>query len=366
MIHPYGRQWAHPKSAEAFAPLLLKADQLAISGKALEALQLYKLLAKNSGIAKRRLAMVARQIIHTLRLEKKQKSKILSINLGFIDWYDGFNEKNNFIIDLFTKAEINTVCTAMDHADILVAGCYGSNLMQQVELSRDKLVLFVSGENLRPSYDIHDFSLTTEWRGYCGKNVRYPQWYSDLKFEKSAVSLAIGIDEPFNVSSKRDYAISAIYNNSTPLREDLISCLRNAFGNENIHIFGSQRSGHVNKLEILSKSVINLCLENSLGEGYITEKLHHSLIMGCKSVYWGDKFFRNDFNDSNVLNLHEESDQGNCIMWCRKQLENPSAPAKNWNSYKRSNYSTQPSEDKAIAHIKKVACMINTWREAYI
>ena len=366
MIHPYGRQWAHPKSAEAFEPLLLKADQLAISGRALEALQLYKLLAKNSRIAKKRLAMVARQITHTMRLEKKQKNKILSINLGFIDWYDGFNEKNNFIIDLFTKAEINTVCTAMDHADILVAGCYGSNLMQQVELSRDKLVLFVSGENLRPSYDIHDFSLTTEWRGYCGKNVRYPQWYGDLKFEKSAVALAIGIDEPFNVSSKRDYAISAIYNNSTPLREDLISCLRNAFGNENIHIFGSQRSGHINKLEILSKSVINLCLENSLGEGYITEKLHHSLIMGCKSVYWGDKFFRYDFNDSNVLNLHEKSDLDNCVMWCRNQLENHSPPAKNWNSYDQSNYSTQPSENEAIAHIRKVACMINTWRETFI
>ena len=76
MIHPYGRQWAHPRSAEAFEPLLLKADQLAISGKALEALQLYKLLAKNSGIAKRRLAMAARQIMHALRPEKMQKNNI--------------------------------------------------------------------------------------------------------------------------------------------------------------------------------------------------------------------------------------------------------------------------------------------------
>jgi len=204
MLHPYGRQWAHPRISEAFDPLLLKADQLAISGKALEALRLYKLPAKNSGASRRRLATAARQIKRSPSLEKIQKANILSINLGFIDWYNGFDEKNNFIIDLFTKAQVNTVHTPMKHANILVAGCYGSNLMQQVELSRDKLVLFVSGENLRPSYDTYDFSLTTEWRGYCGKNVRYPQWYGDLKFEKGAVALAIGIDEPFNVSSKRD------------------------------------------------------------------------------------------------------------------------------------------------------------------
>jgi len=363
MIHPYGRQWAHPRISEAFDPLLLKADQLAISGKALEALRLYKLLAKNSGVSRRRLAIAARQIKRSLSLEKIQKANIISINLGFIDWYDGFDEKNNFIVDLFTKAQVNTTHTPMEDADILVAGCYGSNLMQQVALSRDKLVLFVSGENLRPNYDIHDFSLTTEWRDYCGKNVRYPQWYSDLRFEKGDVALAIGIDKPFNVASKRNYAISAIYNNSTPLREELISCLRNAFGKEHIHIFGSQRSGHVNKLEILAKSVINLCLENSLGEGYITEKLHHSLIMGCKSVYWGDNFFRNDFDDCNVLNLYEKNDLDNCVMWCKNQLKNPSPPAKHWDTYDKSNYSTQPSENKAIAHIKEVACMINTWRE---
>ena len=83
--------------------------------------------------------------------------------------------------------------------------------------------------------------------------------------------------------NKRDLLISSIYNNSTPEREQIVSTLRDEFGTSNVHIFGSQRTGEVDKFEILSRSVFNICFENSI-EGYITEKLFHSKILSNLSI----------------------------------------------------------------------------------
>ena len=72
-----------------------------------------------------------------------------------------------------------------------------------------------------------------------------------------------------------------------------------------VHVYGNQRGGYVNKLEILSRSIVNICFENSIGEGYTTEKLMHSRIMGCKSLYWGDLGYKNDFSQHDTLNTYE-------------------------------------------------------------
>ena len=74
---------------------------------------------------------------------------------------------------------------------------------------------------------------------------------------------------------KRDLLISS-YIIILLLKESKLLTLRDEFGTSNVHIFGSQRTGEVDKFEILSRSVFNICFENSIGEGYITEKLFHS------------------------------------------------------------------------------------------
>jgi len=363
MIHPYGRQWFPHEACEAFEYNLLMADQMAIAGETNNALRLYKMLAGRSQVAKRRLSLAKRQIKKSLTQSQRNTVKNNQlINIAFIDWYVDFNENENFILELFGKAEKKVIISSIEDADLIVSGCYGERLYSDRELMHDKLVLFVSGENIRPSYNMHDFSLTTEWRSYCGKNVRYPQWYDDLKFEKNKITLSERISKlPVNIK-KRDLPITAIYNNSTPLREEVIASLKKAFGNDNIHIFGSQRSGYINKMEILARSSIHVCLENSIGEGYVTEKLHQSLIMGCNSIYWGDKSFKIDFCEGKVYNLYEQENMEDCVKWCSSKLAAEETIKTNWSTFDKTLYNTCPTEDKAIQHIKKICSLITNLR----
>ena len=73
----------------------------------------------------------------------------------------------------------------------------------------------------------------------------------------------------------------------------------------------------VDKFSILSNSVINICFENSIGEGYITEKLLHSKIFKCKSLYWGHPSYKYDFTSDDVYNLHERPSLSDALAWCK-------------------------------------------------
>ena len=362
MIGLYGRQWIPPQASDAFHPDLLNADELVFAGNPYAALKLYKSLAGQSHIAQRRLMLAQRRIKSILnRPDRTSLKQEYIIKLGFVDWYGDFNQHENFIIDLFNQAAIKSIATAPEEADIIVAGCYGSRIQQDATLSKDKLVLFVSGENLRPSYQIHDFSLSTEWRSYCRKNQRYPQWFNDLDFRGEDILCEFSQKGQEANTRPRDLPITAIYNNTTPLREEIIATLRQSFGHKNIHVFGSQRSGEVNKIEILARSVIHICLENSIGEGYVTEKLHHSLLMGCKSLYWGDISSKNDFQQTNVYNLYEKTDLHKMKEWCEIQLKSNTEIKQNCQYINESIYAQRPSIKPILKHIRRIATMITGW-----
>lgn len=358
---PYGRQWISPRASAAFSAPLIEADDYCIQGDLHQALRLYRTEACRNYIARRRLSMIQRQLRKTLR-RLGNSATSSELGLGFVDWYPGFEKDAQGILDLFSGAGLNVRLCAVEDADILVAGSYGNKLMRDAELSQDKLVILFTGENICPSYDIHDFSISTRRRTYCGKNVRYPQWLGDLRLKDGKIFFRHSSDYKIESRQSRDLAISAIYNNSTPEREEMLSHLRHAFGSENIHIYGSQRTGEINKLQILSRTVINLCFENSLGEGYVTEKLLHARMMGCKALYWGDISYLEDFKNIDILNIRDADSVQAVIEWCRIHLKQHAAPPAQLEVLDQSLFSVPPSYDDIHRKISEWTRLVLAWR----
>lgn len=313
MISSYGRQWFSPRVGYSFDPNFLHADQLVMHGNTLQALNIYKSLADHSPAARRRLVQAKRQA-QSAFLSPALKNHI---RVSHIDWYNGFSLSDPFIMQILSSLDVPWSESSLAESDLIIAGCYDSTIFLDPSILKDKFVLFVSGENLYPSYDIHDFSLTTVPNSFCGKNIRYPQWYSEIAFQGEKASLIYA--SRIFVSDHRDLLFSAIYNNSTPQREELICQLKKFFGEESVHIFGSHRGSEVDKLAILARSRINICFENSIGKGYCTEKLLHALSLGCSALYWGDQSFTNDFKSTHVFNLYDAS-LDNLLEWCHQRL----------------------------------------------
>ena len=78
--------------------------------------------------------------------------------------------------------------------------------------------------------------------------------------------------------------------------------------------------GVKNKLDFISNHMIHLPFENSVKDGYVTEKLFHGLISGCINLYYGDesstKYFNKDsffiFNDNESLIVQIEKIKDIC------------------------------------------------------
>ena len=159
------------------------------------------------------------------------------------------------------------------------------------------------------------------------------------------------------------YLSLAIYNNATPEREELVYRLRAEFGEDNIHIFGSHRTGEVNKFEILSQTMINLCFENSLGEGYVTEKLLHARAMGCKALYWGDDSYKEDFNSDGVLNIRETSSIAEILEWCHHQKKTETLSKIKMQEVQPEIFTKDPTKILNVNRLREWANIVLGWRK---
>ena len=63
------------------------------------------------------------------------------------------------------------------------------------------------------------------------------------------------------------------------------------------------------KFKFLANYRFNLCPENSLGEGYITEKIFDSIRSGCIPIYWGAYLEPGILNSKAILRFKEGKEQ---------------------------------------------------------
>ena len=70
------------------------------------------------------------------------------------------------------------------------------------------------------------------------------------------------------------------------------------------------------KIEYLKQFKFNICTENSIEDGYITEKIIHSFYAGCIPIWNGDKNLEGDIINKNaVLYFDKESDNKDLIKY---------------------------------------------------
>ena len=85
------------------------------------------------------------------------------------------------------------------------------------------------------------------------------------------------------------------------------------------------------KYELLQDYAFNLCPENSLYPGYITEKIPEAFNAGCLPITWADTNILCDFNPLAMLNLlpltHENFSSFAQIIHSKQQLDNFSEQA---------------------------------------
>jgi hypothetical protein len=100
-----------------------------------------------------------------------------------------------------------------------------------------------------------------------------------------------------------------------PLRRKLFELVNSAIGCDGFGGAFKNQDYNTPKKNLLEKYIFNLCPENHLGVGYLTEKILHAFYTGCIPISWcRSEDLKEDFNPEAVVNLFGLDDKQICDL----------------------------------------------------
>ncbi len=152
---------------------------------------------------------------------------------------------------------------------------------------KNVLNIWYSGENLRPPSETHwDAILSFEKDDLNRRNIYLPFW---------ATTFGVTIEEanryqelllqPRTGVGRRNFFACAVIGNPEPSR---MYCIHKLQELGEIGLYGKIFNRSIkDKFSILQNYTFNICFENDLYPGYVTEKIFESWAAGCIPIWWG-------------------------------------------------------------------------------
>jgi len=247
---------------------------------------------------------------------------------NLVDDCHPYQHENNWFNLLFNNIYTDRIITynnSPDEADIIIFSCFGEEYKKYKNSSA--ILISYLGENVKPDFNYCHYSLSFDFDTYNGKNFRLPHWFLYLNWWNEANAYFTKISElehkynPVDIYN-RDKFCSIVTSNPVQNRIDTYNSLSkyervDGFGT----VFGERCNS--NKLDILKDYRFNICFENSISNGYITEKLLQAKIAGCIPIYYGDDSVKFDFNEKCFIDSRKFNDNKELTKYIAELDNNP-------------------------------------------
>ena len=255
--------------------------------------------------------------INTLRHNSKtknakEKTKISLIckdkldNIGCFQSYKNLLEKLNYIVHMDN-----------DQPDFLIYDVFGCEHANPKYNKSIKIAEF--SENIIPDFSDADYAMSQSHIIYLDRYYKYPSFiYMLRKFRNYKVE-TIGLFAKH--LKKKKFCAAVISNNSsfTFFRLNFIKKLNEYkhvdMGGRYLNDFGRNIT---NKIKFLTSYKFSISMENSNGDGYISEKIIDSLIAGTIPIYYGDYLIDEYINPKCFIMIKGEKDIQEKIEYIKK------------------------------------------------
>jgi hypothetical protein len=232
-------------------------------------------------------------------------------NICVVNFWEGAFDGDFF--DFFFRScfgDINYISDPYT-ADLIVTSVFGNT-----QTDPNKTLAYI-GENVRPSFVGYSHSLSFDYDTYGGRNIRLPIWYARLawpgfiqkprkpNFHNHGYEDLISIESltrgrTLDMSQKTKFC-AMVAGNPEGLRVNLFNSI-----SEYIRVDGYgnmfNRPLRKSKFDLLKDYKFSLCPENSIYDGYVTEKLIDAYAGGTVPIYSGDLSVGAELNDDAFFN----------------------------------------------------------------
>jgi len=230
-----------------------------------------------------------------------------AITVGFSDMWEGFDPADNFFLDLlkqYTTVKGIAVTNETTSVSLLICGPFGT-VWQTVSPSIPKV--YFSGERTRPgeTSDPRISLYLTHELVEDSRHIRLPiwqlflDWFGTAKPQRNPNGLPLALATSISPSTKSQYCAFVVSNPTNTERNTAFETLnkykpvrsgglyKNNIGGPISALYGGGGGGDSAKHEFLKEHTFCICYENSVADGYVTEKLLHAKMAGCIPLYGG-------------------------------------------------------------------------------
>ena len=255
-------------------------------------------------------------------------------------WFEkDFNTNSNFFIDALKNkvGKIEVITSPSADCDLEIISCHrplnqkffakvdrfiknnpigltDPNLfypkVYDLRTKNSKRRIWYTAENLRPPIDLKfNGTLSYDQDTYGGTNRYMPNWYQYAGFFGNSFVSRVGkysnseiLLSPRSLNKKSKFAC-AFVGNPDPVRLRLIEKLKKC---GEVDLFGPLFNSRIpEKHEVAKSYKYQVCLENDLYPGYVTEKLIDSFLCDNVPIYWGDFGMDSSINKKGIINLKD-------------------------------------------------------------
>lgn len=282
------------------------------------------------------------------------------MKLCVVNFWEGAFDGDFF--DFFFRSCFNdlTYTTNPHEADLVVTSVFGN-----IQTDPAKTLSYI-GENIRPSYIGYSHSLSFDWDTYGGRNHRLPLWYARLAWDgfeqkrrhdnhnNHGYEQLIPIKRLLNrrhldIGAKDKFCV-LVANNPEGLRINLYNSISRY---KPVHGYGNMFNNPLrkSKFAILPEYKFCLCPENSVYDGYVTEKLIDAYAGLTVPIYSGTMAVDCDFNEQAFLNYMTTKD----MKYFVEKIKIWDEEAELYKStYEQPLLKEEPKLDDAIAFVRSI------------
>ena len=231
-----------------------------------------------------------------------------------VNFWDGAFDGDFFEFFFRTTFDGIEYVLSPHEADVVISSVFG-----RTQTDPKKTIMYI-GENLRPNYLGYNYSLSFDYDDYGGRNFRLPLWWSRLAWDgfvqkpRKPNAHNHGYEQLLDIKSlmqprKLDMSIkdkfcAMIAGNPEGLRVNLFNSISKYKSIDGYGLmFGN--SLRKSKFAVLPEYKFCLCPENSVYDGYVTEKLIDAYAGLTVPLYSGDMSVKEDFNTKAFINYQD-------------------------------------------------------------
>lgn len=238
------------------------------------------------------------------------------IKIKFTDFEYGSSPKGNFLY-AFLKKRYDIELS--ENPDFLIYSIWGKEHCQY-----DCVKIFYTGEPITPNFNECDYAIGFD-------DIIFDDRYMRLPLFAMQITREIQNREKFREMVLKDKRFcNFVYNNETVgrgafLRKEFcqklmgykeIDCPGSVFHNMESEILSSRfhRMWYQSKMDFIKQYKFTIAFENSLVNGYTTEKLIQPLMVGSIPIYFGNAQVAKDFNTKSFINAADYGNNFEAVM----------------------------------------------------